>query len=350
MLNLRLRSEGGGVDDQEWSYFLGWLDSAGISIDTYDDEADLVAQAVETLLIYRAGQADRDAQLQPKPSLRGARRARMPMEPEWWPYECERALEEFREDQRRTMVDFELQGEDEELCPAQLGEVRMLVQSVAEREPVAGERLLLTVPTGQHGETPLLDIVTIMGWRGRWPDSEMDFLRDRPGHREVPGEGRFARLYDRTKVLTNMTGCDEEEAVAFLLCDRTPWMPWIEVDYDARCDATLIRVRHPEVSAAQVAEAYRGFRPGSVLFDRAHRQRRRRLWPERVERFVDMYRTEHPDAPWNAVYAAFCSVYAVEQPARKYTTMRGFQSVYYLRKRRPPRTERPRSAELSDED
>ena len=340
-LDKKLRQQDqGAVGDDDWSYIMGrtWQKDRRLPLeDEYETETDLVDAALEVMYIRR--DASSEAAVTPQRRLdlraRAARRAQSRGAPEWWPAECQRALENFRQDQRRTLADFGLLGRDGSASFVDLGDVYSLVSGVAAQEPVAGERLQLEVPTGYEEETLMLDSRGVTGWRGRWPDARMDFLRDRPSQREVPGEGRFARLHDRTKVLSRLTGCDEEDAIAFLFCDRAPWMPWIEVLYDDGCDATLIRVRHPEVSAAEVAEEYRAFRARSLVFGHHPRQRRRRLWPERVETFVDAYRAEHSPITWDKVYEAFCESYGAEAK-KKYTTMRGFQRVYYLRKQGPP--------------
>jgi hypothetical protein len=350
-----LRGENEVVGDEDWDYILGrsWQTGERQPLEKeFTTEADLVEAALEVMCIRRdaAGETAVTAQHDLELKVRATRRAQSPGAPEWWPAECRRALERFREDQRRTLADFGLLGEDGSARFAALEEVCSVVRVVATQEPEAGERLQLRVPTGPYEHTLLLDFAMVTGWRGRWPDREMDFLRDRPSQRMVPGEGRFARLYDRTRVLADMTGCYEEDAVAFLLCGRVPWMPWIELLYDDACDATLIRVRHPEVSATEVAAAFRDFSPGrTYLFGRRGRQRRRRLWPERVETFVDAYRAEHSGFRWDPAYKAFCERYGAEAK-KKYTTMRGFQSVYSFRKRKRPPVEFQNLADRPDDE
>lgn len=351
------RGKDEAVSDADWDYILGrsWQTGRRRPLEKeFTTEADLVETALEVMCIRRdaSSQAAVAARHRLEVKARGVRRAQSPGAPEWWPAECRRALEHFREDQRRTLTDFGLLGEGGSARFAALEEVYLVVHELAAQEPEAGERLQLRVPTGPYGQTPLLDFSIVNGWRGRWPDREIDPLRDRPPQKMVPGEGRFARLYDRTRVLTDMTGCYEEEAVAFLLCDRLPWMPWIELLYDDRRDATVIRVRHPEVSAAEVGAAFRefNFRLGrTYLFGRRGRQRRRRLWPERVETFVDAYRAEHSGISWDPAYKAFCETYGAEAK-KKYTTMRGFQRVYFFRKEKPPPVEFQNLADRPDDE
>ena len=129
-------------------------------------------------------------------------------------------------------------------------------------------------------------------------------------------------------------------------------MPWIELLYDDRRDATVIRVRHPEVSAAEVGAAFREF---NFRLGRTYRSADaadndgRRLWPERVETFVDAYRAEHSGISWDPAYKAFCETYGAEAK-KKYTTMRGFQGSYFFRKREPPPVEFQNLADRPDDE
>ena len=107
--------------------------------------------------------------------------------------------------------------------------------------------MLLRVPTGwdEYAPLPVLGYLTQMVWRG-WTMDDCILEGRPPSYVELGCQGALTRLHDAAMALAHGTGCDPEEAVAFLLCDHTPWMPCrTKVRYDADCDATLIRVRHP---------------------------------------------------------------------------------------------------------
>jgi len=258
--------------------------------------------------------------------------------PEWWPSEATCILNAYRPLQHATLTDFRLVDDGGAPRFLDLRQVSSFLRRWVEAEPAVGDPIRLRIPTGYDDYAPLPVLIwrTQLAWRG-WSVATCILEERSPSYAELRRQGALARLHDASSLLANETGCEPEEAVAFLLCDFRPSLPWIELRYDAECDAALIRVRHPEVPAREVAQAYRELRPGPMRYGGRVHQRRRRLWPERVETFVRQYRAAWPEPTWAQVWEAFRETYP--SASEHYSGVRVFKQTFYDRTRpRPQKT------------
>jgi hypothetical protein len=335
LLNTRLRENASGsVRDDEWSYLRAraWQRSPDPLEVEFQDAQDCAGALYEVLLACRGYVA-----AMPRPvatSATSPRRSRiradlMPAPPEWWATEAARIIEDWRSTQQKTLLDFGLF--DGAPVFLDLPQVSPFLEKWGEGQVPEGDPVPLAVPTGYDDETepfPALVYRIQVTWRG-WSSATLVAEGRPPSHDEFRRQGALVRLHDASTAMARETGCEPEEAVAFLLCDLAPSLPWIELLYDDDCEATLIRVRHPEVSAREVAQAYRALPPGPMIYGGRLHQRRRRLWPERVETFVGQYRTTRPKALWGEMWEAFQQAYP--DASEHYTGVRSFQQTYYTR-------------------
>ena len=261
--------------------------------------------------------------------------AEPPAEPTWWrlaEHELVAALEPQR---RETAALFGLIDENGDPEFLDASELPSLLEEIARSERSEGDWALLEVPLGWRE-----DAVTTMDgepayglasesrpvWRGfhREPRLGADGSPDEPTAAERARGQRLFRLAETAQTISAQTGCEQAEAVAFLLCGDPILVPYVDVQLSPRYAGYVIVVRDRRVPAADVAAHYRYWRERFGPLERQPRE-----GPFLVTRFVEEARAVDPSLTWQELYERFNR----EHPDR-YGSMASFRQTFYLKRPR----------------
>ena len=164
--------------------------------------------------------------------------------PEWWDLEAERLFKQLRPLQGEALTLVNPPGQEGELVKVE--DVAAELSQLADDSIPSSVDITLEVPYVQYDTYNEPELTT----------SRLVF----PGQLPLTAGGRLARFEALALRVEEATGCRQGDAIGFLLCDRVPWVPAVEVLVDKRVMSTVIRVHHPEVPVEVVAAAYKDWR------------------------------------------------------------------------------------------
>jgi len=306
------------ISDGEWQVVLGltWMADSEFSPleGTEEGLAETAADVVDRVLEWRS---------LPRREIPAVR----PAAPPWWSAESEARLCRYEKVRENVLGTFGLMdgGQPHFL---KITEVASFVSAIAAGEQERGDGLVLHVPTeltplDDEGRDYFLEAEAALVWRGSSRTELRDgrFLRE-PTVAERACEQRLARLAEVSQAIADRIGCRPAEAVAYLLCDYHPRVPWVQTSYSHEHDGYVIVVRDGRVTPDDVAQAYRYRRDVLGLRTRAPQ-----AGPLAVVRHIDAAK-KRADFSWPAAYASFCEKYG-----KRYTTLKSFQNTYSRKKK-----------------
>jgi hypothetical protein len=270
------------------------------------------------------------------PTVPDESEAEPPAEPAWW-WLAEHELAVQFDPQRREMAAlFGLVSEDGEREILDASELPPLFTEIAGSERSEGDWLLFEVPLGWREDAfTSTDGESVYGlaseyrpvWRGFHlePRVNADGSPGEPTSAERARGQRLFRLAETSQTISDQTGCERAEAVAFLLCGDPLLVPYVDVQRNPRYGGYVIVVRDRRVPAADVAAHYRYWRERFGPLERQPRE-----GPFLVTRFVEEARAVDPSLTWQELYERFNQ----EHPGR-YGSMASFRQTFYLKR---PRT------------
>ena len=138
-------------------------------------------------------------------------------------------------------------------------------------------------------------------------------------------EQRLWQLAIMAETVAKKTGCGEEQAIVFLLCDQIPRVPWVGWRLDSQNGVIELTVRSPRVSPTDVAIAYRSVRDAFY-----GKKRRGGEWPYLAEAFVNRLKASGEWTTWKAGFLRF----KAEHPDQPYTSDRTFWQAVHSRRQR----------------
>jgi len=269
------------------------------------------------------------------PAVRGAGEAGRPAEPPWWPLASFEYAAQFDPQRREMAALFGLVSEDGEREILDASELPQLFTEIASSERSAGDWLLFEVPLGWREDAftstdgePVYGLASEYRpvWRGfhREPRLGADGSPDEPTAAERARGQRLFRLAETAQMISDQTGCEQAEAVAFLLGGDALLVPYVDVQLSPRYAGYVIVVRDRRVPAADVAAYYRYWRERFGPLERQPRE-----GPFLVTRFVEEARAVDPSLTWQELYERFNQ----EHPGR-YGSMASFRQTFYLKRPR----------------
>ena len=182
------------------------------------------------------------------------------IEPDWWQQERAALLQQFDDDRLEMLT---LLGLAPDGAPQYLAvtDVAPFLAGVGDSEIEQGDWLRLDVPLGyerayqaslREEDPPLIDEDVLVSesfvvWRGySLGEPPRDGVQEQP----------LARLAGLAEQLSKRTGCSRAEAVAYLLCDVEPALPYVDITFDRRLGGVVLVLRDPRISAGDLARAY----------------------------------------------------------------------------------------------
>ncbi len=169
-----------------------------------------------------------------------------------------------------------------------LSEIKPFVLTQAAREEAAGEVATLFIPVSRQADGSLASEGVLVRY-----GSDV----------EVDGEPQpLAWLRDEADYIAECTGCESAEAVAFLLSDWLPDVPWINLDIEMTIPTVVLRVSNPRATAKEVARAFEMLAP-EVFGDRAHK---RKSQLQRIYELLTLVAERFPDGmvkDWEGLHA-----------------------------------------------
>ena len=245
---------------------------------------------------------------------------------EHWHVYVERLFEHVRREQRQAWSTLRLEGA---LEPRDMEEMLRALHAQQREE---GDLLTLDVPLlADDGSHYRVERWTV--YRGYSP-------------REWDGKGQppvwagavtqpLAILVEIARHVTENTGCRQEEALLFLLCDTLPHLAAASAWADLlEPFAIHIEVRTPFLDPDVVTDMYKRARGRIFAGEDASADEVRtagvRPWSAELVRFVALRR--HAGVPWRDVYEQWGSRY----PERQYATVEAMRRAYASARRRLP--------------
>lgn len=269
------------------------------------------------------------------PTVPDEREAEPPAEPAWWRLAEHELVVRFEPQRQEMAALFGLVGVDGEPEAVDASELPSLLEEIARSERSEGDWVLLEVPLGwREDAVTSTDGEPAYGlareprpvWRGfhREPRLNADGSPDESTAAERARGQRLFRLAETAQMISDQTGCEQAEAVAFLLCGDPLLVPYVDVQLNPRYAGYVIVVRDRRVPAADVAAHYRYWRERFGPLERQPRE-----GPFLVTRFVEEARADDPSLTWQELYERFNR----EHPGR-YGSMASFRQTFYLKRPR----------------
>jgi hypothetical protein len=149
---------------------------------------------------------------------------------------------------------------------------------------------------------------------------------------------RLCRIVDLARKIAKQTGCTENEATTFLLCDVVPQLPWLEAEvlnFDSgRRHAFTIHVGSPLVPAEDVRRFYVQVRERAGHPTTGERTKRgRNAWTYELLSFVEERRAKW--WPWKDIFDEWNDSY----PDHPYKTVPAMQRSFYQARGKPSKEE-----------
>ena len=300
--------EEGAITDRElrWALSRSWAGDT----DDVDELAESIAYHVSEL---RSARESAHQPVLPTDMTRsdgGRESPRSPEGPSWWGTETERHFERLRPLQERILTLLDMTDDEGHPTPLPVDEISVRLRAIAGKEKPGGDAWSLPVPTYRDEEHGWFHLQELIVWRG--PNGPWE-------------EQRLWRLAQAAEHVTKKTGCSEEDALVFLLCDEVPFVPWVQTHWDAVNGVIELKVRNPRVSPSDVATAYRSLR--DAFFGK---KRRGGEWPIVAKDFVDRLKERSEWTDWSRAFELFKEKHS-DQP---YASVQSFQQAVYSREKR----------------
>lgn len=325
----------GKVSDVEWDWLTdlhfhgeepvwGTPKPEGLAEEMADDYRRAL-QVIHRIEASPAGTGKRTNSPAIGPQPRGGDPANYPSPPTWWNEKAREVMARKRVMQEAIWQSLGVDG------PLALDQVEGFLHQVQELERKAGERLTLVYPDPRSVSGLVLRCE--MEVRSGWTLTEMKkagYQRTWFGKKEQP----LARITHEIDVIALETGCSEEDAAAFLLCDAPLRLTWVDFDYVLPgppvriAPAITLTVGTPDVPADDVRKAYLyardRLRSGGGSSDLKLRRRSRDTTWELVA-FVEQRR---PGMSWTDIFSAWSKDHPKGEKGY-HASMESLRATYY---------------------